>query len=216
MLLYLTATLTHPNPSPKVPEAAQSLAILPLPPGGKGGSSSDRDPPSPGCPGSAALHVHTSLLPCLPPLATTHVCTVIQARPHRVTPNPRPPPPTRPAQPAPGPPQVEALRPLSAGILSERRAVRPFGLLGGQPAEPGLNLLVRGAGGRKVNLGESAGGRPGQRAHGRATLRCKQQPCAPPGAEWGMGQGIRRGAGLVYLSAGACSAAGQRAKGGAG
>ncbi|GLC33195.1 hypothetical protein PLESTB_000360500 [Pleodorina starrii] len=51
--------------------------------------------------------------------------------------------------------EVEALRPLSAGILSERRAVRPFGLLGGGAAEPGLNLLIR-RNGRTVNLGAKA------------------------------------------------------------
>lgn len=53
--------------------------------------------------------------------------------------------------------QIEALRPISAGILSERRAVRPFGLLGGGPALPGVNLLIR-ASGRVVNLGEGSEG----------------------------------------------------------
>ncbi|KXZ56217.1 hypothetical protein GPECTOR_1g189 [Gonium pectorale] len=51
--------------------------------------------------------------------------------------------------------EVEALRPLTAGILSERRAVRPFGLLGGGDAEPGLNLLIRREG-RTVNIGAKA------------------------------------------------------------
>mmetsp|Transcript_14115 Transcript_14115/g.30617 ORF Transcript_14115/g.30617 Transcript_14115/m.30617 type:complete len:1326 (+) Transcript_14115:84-4061(+) len=51
--------------------------------------------------------------------------------------------------------EVEALRPLSAGILSERRAVRPFGLQGGGSGQPGLNLLVRSSG-RVVNLGGKA------------------------------------------------------------
>ncbi|KAG2450575.1 hypothetical protein HYH02_005076 [Chlamydomonas schloesseri] len=51
--------------------------------------------------------------------------------------------------------QLEALRPLTAGILSERRAVHPFGLCGGGDAQPGLNLLIR-AGGRTVNLGAKA------------------------------------------------------------
>ncbi len=50
--------------------------------------------------------------------------------------------------------QLEALRPLSAGILSERRSVAPFGLQGGLPGAPGLNLLVRHTTGRTVNLGE--------------------------------------------------------------
>lgn len=44
---------------------------------------------------------------------------------------------------------------MTAGILSERRAVRPFGLLGGGPGAAGLNLLVR-ADGRTVNLGAKA------------------------------------------------------------
>lgn len=51
--------------------------------------------------------------------------------------------------------QIEALRPLSFGILSERRAVAPFGLLGGRPGAPGMNLLQRSSG-RTVNLGERA------------------------------------------------------------
>ncbi|GIL44669.1 hypothetical protein Vafri_2160 [Volvox africanus] len=44
---------------------------------------------------------------------------------------------------------------MSAGILSERRAARPFGLLGGKDAEPGINLLLR-SNGRIVNLGAKA------------------------------------------------------------
>lgn len=52
--------------------------------------------------------------------------------------------------------QLEALRPLAAGILSERRASAPFGLLGGKPGAPGLNLLVRARSGRMVNLGGKA------------------------------------------------------------
>ncbi|GAX85880.1 hypothetical protein CEUSTIGMA_g13296.t1 [Chlamydomonas eustigma] len=51
--------------------------------------------------------------------------------------------------------EIEALRPIDAGILSERRSVRPFGLLGGGPALPGLNLLVRNSG-HVVNLGGKA------------------------------------------------------------
>jgi 5-oxoprolinase (ATP-hydrolysing) len=50
---------------------------------------------------------------------------------------------------------IEFLRPLTAGILSERRAVEPFGLLGGGPGQRGLNLLLR-RGGRVVNLGGKA------------------------------------------------------------
>lgn len=37
-------------------------------------------------------------------------------------------------------------------ILSERRALRPYGLLGGHAALPGLNLLIK-PDGRTVNLG---------------------------------------------------------------
>jgi 5-oxoprolinase (ATP-hydrolysing) len=51
--------------------------------------------------------------------------------------------------------QVEFLRPMTAGILSERRAVAPFGLFGGQPGQKGQNLLLR-ADGRVVNLGGKA------------------------------------------------------------
>lgn len=60
--------------------------------------------------------------------------------------------------------ELEFLRPLTASILSERRAVRPFGLLGGCPAQAGVNLLVR-RDGRVVSLGGRAtvqvGGRAG-------------------------------------------------------
>eukprot|EP00882_Tetradesmus_deserticola_P021258 GHRQ01023013.1.p1 GENE.GHRQ01023013.1~~GHRQ01023013.1.p1 ORF type:complete len:429 (+),score=220.13 GHRQ01023013.1:665-1951(+) len=51
--------------------------------------------------------------------------------------------------------EVEFLRPVTAGILSERRAVAPFGLCGGQPGAKGQNLLLR-ADGRVVNLGGKA------------------------------------------------------------
>jgi hypothetical protein len=51
--------------------------------------------------------------------------------------------------------EVEFLRPLAVGILSERRAVAPFGLLGGGDGQRGLNLLVR-RDGRVVNLGGKA------------------------------------------------------------
>lgn len=51
--------------------------------------------------------------------------------------------------------EIEFLRPLTAGILSERRAVRPFGLLGGGPGQAGMNLLIM-KGGRVVNLGGKA------------------------------------------------------------
>lgn len=48
--------------------------------------------------------------------------------------------------------QMEYLRPLTVSILSERRALRPYGLLGGHAALPGLNLLIK-SDGRTVNLG---------------------------------------------------------------
>ena len=47
---------------------------------------------------------------------------------------------------------MEYLRPLTCSILSERRTFRPYGLLGGHPALPGLNLLLH-SDGRKVNMG---------------------------------------------------------------
>ncbi|PSC69547.1 5-oxoprolinase isoform B [Micractinium conductrix] len=51
--------------------------------------------------------------------------------------------------------ELEFLRPLTASILSERRAVRPFGLLGGQPGDAGLNLWLR-RDGMVVSLGGKA------------------------------------------------------------
>jgi 5-oxoprolinase (ATP-hydrolysing) len=44
---------------------------------------------------------------------------------------------------------------MTAGILSERRSVPPFGLFGGASGEKGLNLLIRSSG-RVVNLGGKA------------------------------------------------------------
>ena len=38
--------------------------------------------------------------------------------------------------------EIEALRPIDAGILSERRSVRPFGIQGGSEAAAGMNLLL--------------------------------------------------------------------------
>lgn len=52
--------------------------------------------------------------------------------------------------------EIEFLRPMAAGILSERRATAPFGLAGGAPGAKGLNLLVRRADGRAVSLGGKA------------------------------------------------------------
>jgi 5-oxoprolinase (ATP-hydrolysing) len=54
--------------------------------------------------------------------------------------------------------ELEFLRPLTVSILSERRAVAPFGLLGGRPGAKGVNLWIK-ADGRVVSLG------------GRATVR---------------------------------------------
>lgn len=44
---------------------------------------------------------------------------------------------------------------MTAGILSERRAVAPFGLFGGSSGQKGLNILQRSSG-RMVNLGGKA------------------------------------------------------------
>lgn len=50
---------------------------------------------------------------------------------------------------------VEFLRPVTACVLTERRATRPFGLAGGGDGAPGVNLLVR-RGGDVVSLGGKA------------------------------------------------------------
>eukprot|EP00983_Pelagomonas_calceolata_P050204 1141849-Pelagomonas_calceolata.AAC.2 len=52
--------------------------------------------------------------------------------------------------------EIEALRPIRAGILSERRSTAPYGLMGGCAGTPGLNLLRRADSGRTVNIGELA------------------------------------------------------------
>ena len=53
--------------------------------------------------------------------------------------------------------EVEFLRPVTACILSERRATRPFGGAGGGDAAPGVNLLLRrGALDRPISLGGKA------------------------------------------------------------
>lgn len=51
--------------------------------------------------------------------------------------------------------QLEFLRPITASMLSERRAVRPFGLSGGGPGATGLNLIIR-RNGHTVNMGAKA------------------------------------------------------------
>ena len=48
--------------------------------------------------------------------------------------------------------EVRFLRTLSVGILSERRAFRPYGMAGGEDGAVGINLLLR-ADGRTLNLG---------------------------------------------------------------
>ena len=51
--------------------------------------------------------------------------------------------------------QMEFLRPITVSILSERRAIEPFGLGGGSPGSRGINLLVR-RDGRVVNIGSKS------------------------------------------------------------
>ncbi|KAL4856136.1 5-oxoprolinase [Chlorella vulgaris] len=51
--------------------------------------------------------------------------------------------------------EIEFLRPLTVSILSERRAVRPFGVLGGGSAAAGVNLWVK-RDGRVLSLGAKA------------------------------------------------------------
>ncbi|KAJ6661524.1 hypothetical protein lerEdw1_014434 [Lerista edwardsae] len=64
-------------------------------------------------------------------------------------------------------------------VLSERRALRPYGLQGGEPGSPGLNLLVR-RDGRIVNLGGKASVKvfPGVRT---APHPLRPTPSCPPG-----------------------------------
>lgn len=54
--------------------------------------------------------------------------------------------------------QLEFRRPLTVSILSERRALAPFGLAGGSDAQRGVNLLSRAATGHaaSVNLGSKS------------------------------------------------------------
>jgi len=49
--------------------------------------------------------------------------------------------------------ELEFRKPLSVSILSERRVHQPYGLLGGQPGQSGMNILTVAASGRKVSLG---------------------------------------------------------------
>ncbi|XP_058056200.1 5-oxoprolinase [Anopheles bellator] len=44
-------------------------------------------------------------------------------------------------------------RPMTLSVLTERRTLRPYGAAGGGPGMPGLNLLIRAAGPRTMNIG---------------------------------------------------------------
>jgi 5-oxoprolinase (ATP-hydrolysing) len=61
--------------------------------------------------------------------------------------------------------ELEMLAPLEVSILSQRRLLRPFGLLGGGPGAAGRNLLRRAASGELEDLGPTAAVsvRPGDR-----------------------------------------------------
>ena len=51
--------------------------------------------------------------------------------------------------------EIEFRERMSAGILSNHRRIRPFGLAGGRPGEPGRNRLRR-ADGELIDLGPTA------------------------------------------------------------
>jgi 5-oxoprolinase (ATP-hydrolysing) len=72
--------------------------------------------------------------------------------------------------------EIELLRPLSVSILSERRAIAPFGLDGGGPGRPGRNLWNGRDVGGKATFDARAGDRirietPGGGGFGRALPR---------------------------------------------
>lgn len=74
--------------------------------------------------------------------------------------------------------QLEFLEPLSVSILSERRgAFRPYGVAGGEPGQPGQNLLTRRQTGETIDLG------------GKATLQVETGDLltihTPGGGGWG-------------------------------
>jgi 5-oxoprolinase (ATP-hydrolysing) len=52
--------------------------------------------------------------------------------------------------------EIEFLRPVSLSVLTERRVLRPFGMLGGEDGACGLNMLLLESQGRAVNLGGKA------------------------------------------------------------
>lgn len=47
--------------------------------------------------------------------------------------------------------EIRFRREMMLSVLSERRSFRPFGLQGGQPGMPGLNILIRE--GTEINIG---------------------------------------------------------------
>ena len=52
--------------------------------------------------------------------------------------------------------ELEFRRPVTLSILSERRALRPFGMKGGGDGMPGRNLFTFASDGRVVNIGGKA------------------------------------------------------------
>lgn len=95
--------------------------------------------------------------------------------------------------------ELEFLRPLTASILSERRVLRPFGLLGGGAAEAGVNLLVK-RNGRLVSLG----GKATVRVQGGDRIRILTPGgggYGPPDGAEGLGQDGGGAAGVQQLAA---------------
>jgi 5-oxoprolinase (ATP-hydrolysing) len=66
---------------------------------------------------------------------------------------------------------------LQVSLLTERRVYRPYGLAGGEPGEPGLNLWIRASKGVTLNVG------------GKNTLVVAKgdrvRICTPGGGSWG-------------------------------
>ncbi len=52
--------------------------------------------------------------------------------------------------------QIEFLEPLEVSLLTSRRTTRPYGLLGGEPGQPGRNLIIRRGSARAEQLGPTA------------------------------------------------------------
>lgn len=42
---------------------------------------------------------------------------------------------------------------MTLSVLTERRVLQPYGMSGGEPGKRGLNLLIKGSGGRVIYLG---------------------------------------------------------------